>query len=117
MSLFAVIKTGGKQYKVSEGAILSVEKLDETQRFFDKNQDGQAQDKISFNEILLLADGEDVKVGRPFVEGAKVEARILEDGKGKKKMVFRYKSKTRRHKKKGHRQPYSKIQITKIIPG
>ena len=98
---FAVIKTGGKQYKVAEGDVLRIEKLK------------VKSEKLEFNEILLVSNGE-VKVGRPFVSGAKVEAKILEEGKGKKKMVFRYKSKTRQHKKKGHRQPYTKIQITKI---
>ena len=98
---FAVIKTGGKQYKVAEGDVLRIEKLK------------VKSEKLEFNEILLVSNGE-VKVGRPFVSGAKVEAKILEEGKGKKKMVFRYKSKTRQHKKKGHRQPYTKVQILKI---
>ena len=69
---------------------------------------------MTFEEVLLVANGE-VKVGVPRVAGAKVEAKIIEDGKGKKKMVFRYKSKTRQSKKKGHRQPYTKVQITKIV--
>lgn len=99
---FAVIKTGGKQYKVAEGDVLSVEKLD---------HEGE---NVTLDQVLLWADGENVKIGRPLVEGAKVEAKILEEGKGKKKMVFRYKAKTRRRKKKGHRQPYTKVQITKI---
>ena len=98
---FAVIKTGGKQYKVAEGDTLTIEKL---------NHDGG---EVVFEQVLLMAN-EEVKVGRPLVSGAKVEARILEEGKGKKKIVFKYKSKTRQHKKKGHRQPYTKVQITKI---
>mgnify|MGYP001558038083 CR=1 FL=1 len=98
---FAVIKTGGKQYKVAEGDTLTIEKL---------NHDGG---EVVFEQVLLMAN-EEVKVGRPLVSGAKVEARILEEGKGKKKKVFKYKSKTRQHKKKGHRQPYTKVQITKI---
>ena len=98
---FAVIKTGGKQYKVSEGDVLMVEKL------------GRNDGEVVFEEVLLVVNGE-VKVGKPIVSGAKVTAKILEEGKGKKKMVFRYKSKTRQHKKKGHRQPFTKIQITKI---
>lgn len=100
---FAVIKTGGKQYKVQEGDILSVEKLEST--------DGN----ITFEDVFLVVNGDDVKVGKPKVAGAKVEAKVLEEGKGKKKMVFKYKSKTRQHKKKGHRQPYTKVQITKIV--
>ena len=99
--MFAVIKTGGKQYKVAEGDILRVEKLE--------SKDGN----LVFDNVLLVVNGE-VKLGKPVVSGAKVTAKVLEDGKGEKKMVFRYKSKTRQHKKKGHRQPYTKIQITKI---
>jgi|SRR3989338_1704203 len=99
--MFAVIKTGGKQYKVAEGDVLRVEKLE---------TDGQ---EVVFDKVLLVVNGE-VKVGKPVVSGAKVSAKVLEEGKGDKKMVFRYKSKTRQHKKKGHRQPYTKIQITKI---
>ena len=101
MSTFAVIKTGGKQYKVAEGDTLTIEKL---------NHDSG---EVVFEEVLLVVNGE-VKVGKPTVSGAKVTAKVIEDGKGKKKMVFRYKSKTRQHKKKGHRQPYTKVQITKI---
>lgn len=100
--MFAVIKTGGKQYKVQEGDTLSVEKLEHT------------TDKVTFDQVLLLADDKDVKVGKPLVSGAKVEAKVLEEGKGEKKIVFRYKAKTRRRKKKGHRQLYTKVQITKI---
>ena len=98
---FAVIKTGGKQYKVAEGDVLRVEKLE--------SKDGQ----IVFDNVLLVVNGE-VRLGKPVVSGAKVSAKVLEEGKGDKKMVFRYKSKTRQHKKKGHRQPYTKIEITKI---
>ncbi|MBI2674636.1 MAG: 50S ribosomal protein L21 [Candidatus Yanofskybacteria bacterium] len=103
MPAFAVIKTGGKQYKVAEGDVLNVEWL--------KTKDESRE--VVFEEVLLVAGGE-VKVGKPIVSGAKVTAKVLEEGKGKKKMVFRYKSKTRQHKKKGHRQPYTKVQITKI---
>lgn len=99
---FAVIKTGGKQYKVAEGDILSVEKIEHN------------GENIIFEQVLLIANGKEINVGKPMVLGAKVEAKVLEDGKGKKKMVFRFKSKTRYKKKKGHRQPYTKVQITKI---
>ncbi len=101
---FAVIKTGGKQYKVQEGDVLSVEKL------------GLASDSnVTFEDVLLVVSGDEVKVGKPKVVGARVEAKVLEEGKGKKKIVFKYKSKTRQHKKKGHRQPYTKVQIVKIL--
>ena len=101
--MFAVIKTGGKQYKVAEGDILTVEKLAT-----------QSGGEVVFEKVLLVVNGE-VKIGKPHIESAKVFAKILEEGKGKKKMVFRFKSKTRQHKKKGHRQPFTKVQITKII--
>src|SRR3989344_293591 len=103
---FAVIKTGGKQYKVAEGDTLMIEKLEH------EGLPAQAGDSVAFDDVLLVVNGE-VKVGKPTVPRAKVTANVLEDGKGKKKMVFRYKSKTRQHKKKGHRQPFTKIQITK----
>ena len=101
--MFAVIKTGGKQYKVAEGDVLMVEKLP---------VDG---DTVTFEEVLLMVDGDNITLGKPMISGARVGAKILEaEGKGEKKMVYRYKAKTRQHKKKGHRQPYTKIQITKI---
>ncbi len=103
--MFAVIKTGGKQYKVAEGDVLRVEKLDPPAGGKDGN--------VVFDDVLLVVNGE-VKLGKPVVSGAKVSAKILEEGRGEKKMVFKFKSKTRQHKKKGHRQPYTKIQITKI---
>lgn len=110
MTQFAVIKTGGKQYRVAEGDVLTVEKLAPS------TGSGQApiESEIIFEEVLLIVNGE-VKIGRPFVAGAKVFAKVIGNGKAKKKMVFRYKSKTRQHKKKGHRQPYTKIQIAKIV--
>jgi len=100
--MFAIIKTGGKQYKVAEGDVVSIEKH--------ASEDG----KIVFDDVLLTVDGDSIKVGTPFVSGASVAAKVLEEGKGKKKMVFRYKSKTRQRKKKGHRQLFTKIEITKI---
>ena len=101
--MFAIIKTGGKQYKVAEGDVLMIEKLDVT------------GDSVTFDEVLLLSDGDSVTVGKPMVTGAKVGAKVLiAEGKDKKKMVFKYKSKTRHRKKKGHRQPFTKVQITKI---
>ena len=99
--MFAVIKTGGKQYKVAEGDVLRVEKLE--------SKDGN----VVFEDVLLVVNGE-VKLGKPIVSGAKVSAKVLEEGKGEKKMVFKFKSKTRQHKKKGHRQPFTKVQILKI---
>lgn len=102
--MFAVIKTGGKQYKVKEGEILKIEKIV-----------GAAGDKIDF-EVLLLADeeGKDVKVGKPIVSGAKVSAEILEQGRARKVNVIKYKPKVRYRRKAGHRQMYTKVKIASV---
>ena len=101
--MFAIVRINGSQYKVAEGDILSIEKI------------GQAEGDFTFDEVLLVANDKDVKVGKPRVSGAKVTAKIIAEGKAKKKMVFKFKSKTRQHKKKGHRQPFTQVQITKIL--
>lgn len=101
---FAVIKTGGKQYLVRAGDVLTVERL--------PVETGE----ISFDQVLLLADGTSATIGRPLIEGAAVKATVLEVGKGEKKMVFRYKNKIRYKKKKGHRQPFTKVRIDSIAP-
>lgn len=104
MNMFAVIQTGGKQYKVKEGQMLKIEKVP-----------GESGKHISFDAILLVASDDDsVVVGRPYVEGASVKAEVVAQGKDKKKIVFRYHSKTRYRKKKGHRQPFTEVKITKI---
>jgi large subunit ribosomal protein L21 len=105
MSKLAVIKTGGKQYLVREGAKLKVEKLL-----------GEVNATIKFNEILMLADEKTmaVEVGKPMIKGAEVSAKIIEQGRAKKIRVVHYKPKTRQHKVYGHRQPFTKIQIEKI---
>lgn len=102
MATIAVIKTGGKQYKVSEGDVLTVERLE------------HESEKITFDEVLLVSSGTEAKIGQPLVQGAKVDAEVIDEGLGKKKMVFRYKNKTRYKKKKGHRQPFTKVKITAI---
>ena len=99
----AVIVTGGKQYTVSEGDVLFVEKLGV-----------EAEETVKFDEVLAVLDGENSKIGAPVVEGACVEAKALKNGKGKKITVFKYKSKKNEKKKIGHRQPYTKVEITKI---
>jgi large subunit ribosomal protein L21 len=101
---FAVIQTGGKQYKVSAGDILSVEKI----------SGYKEGDKIVFDKVLLTDDGATTKVGAPYVPGAKVSATIVEEGKGKKKLVVKYRAKSRYFKKNGHRQPFMKVQIESI---
>ncbi|MEK7114530.1 MAG: 50S ribosomal protein L21 [Patescibacteria group bacterium] len=100
---FAVIQTGGKQYKISLGQKIKIEKLNANE--------GEG---FVFEKVLLLADGEDVKIGSPYIEGAKVEAKILKQGKSRKKIVFKYHSKTRYRKKKGHRQQYTEAEITGV---
>lgn len=101
--MFAVIKTGGKQYKVAEGAKLKIEKLE-------KNPG----DVFNFEEVLAIIKGEDIKIGKPLLAGAKVEAKVLDNGRTDKVIVFKYHSKTRQRKKKTHRQNYSHVQIVKI---
>ena len=99
----AIIVTGGKQYNVSEGDTLFIEKLDVN-----------AGDSVVFDQVLAIVDGENTKFGTPVVEGAKVDATIVKNGKGKKIDIIRYKSKTNEKKHIGHRQPYTKVEITKI---
>jgi large subunit ribosomal protein L21 len=99
---FAVIKTGGKQYIVRKGDIMTVEKLE---------HDGK---KIVFDQVLLVASEKKAIIGQPFIEKATVTAEVLGDGRDEKKLVFRYKAKTRSKKKKGHRQPHTKIRILSI---
>ena len=101
--MFAIITTGGKQYIVSPDQKLSIEKLD-----------GEAGEKITFSDVLFVSDDKENKVGTPTVEGATVEAEIIEQGREKKKIVFKYHNKTRQHKKKGHRQPYTQVMIKAI---
>jgi large subunit ribosomal protein L21 len=100
---FAVIETGGKQYKVSAGQKLKVEKLG-----------ADARASFVFDKILLRADGEKVEIGVPYVENAKVEAKVVRQARDRKKIVFKYHSKTRQHKKKGHRQHFTEVVIEKI---
>ena len=101
--MYAIIKTGGKQYKASEGDVLVIEKLDA--------EEGAS---VTFNEVLLVVDGEEIKLGRPFVEGAKVTATVETNGKGPKIHIFKYKSKNNYRRRQGHRQPFSKVKIDKI---
>ena len=99
----AVIVTGGKQYTVAEGDVLFIEKLN-----------AEAEAVVKFEEVLAVLDGENSKIGAPVVEGAAVEAKVVKNGKGKKIHVLKYKPKKGEKKKIGHRQPYTKVEITKI---
>ena len=101
--MFAVIQTGGKQYKVIEQDIIFVEKLDVNEG-----------DEIVFDSVMALSNDNGFKVGAPTVQGAKVTAKVLKNGKGKKIYVIKYKAKKNEKKKIGHRQPYTKVQILSI---
>ncbi len=101
---FAIIKTGGKQYKVSEGDVLSIEKLAESPK----------GNKVTFSEVLLVDRDGDVKIGAPMVAGAKVTAEVVDEGLGKKVSVIHYKAKVRHKKISGHRQPFTKVKIESI---
>jgi len=100
--MYAVIKTGGKQYRVSEGQILRVEKLD-----------GNAGDAVTFKEVLLVG-GESTKIGRPTVAGAQVSAQIVAQDRAKKVVIFKFRRRKNYRRKNGHRQPYTELKITGI---
>ena len=101
--MYAVFKTGGKQYRVSEGETLKIEKLEV-----------ELGKKITFNEVLMIADGENVQVGSPLVEKATVEAKVISQGKGKKVNILKFKRRKHSMKQQGHRQLFTEIQIGKI---
>ena len=101
--MFAIIETGGKQYKVNEGDIIFIEKLDVAEG-----------ETVTFDRVMAVSAGEAVKFGTPVIEGAKVTANVLKNGKAKKIYVMKYKPKKNEKKKIGHRQPYTKVQITTI---
>ena len=102
--IFAVIKTGGKQYKIKDGQEIAIEKIE-----------GKEGDKIIFSEVLLIAADNDIKLGTPFIKDAKVEGNIVSQEKGKKVIVFKMKAKKRYRRTAGHRQEISKVKIVKII--
>lgn len=99
--MYAVFKTGGKQYRVTEGQVLSVEKL-------------EATGEVSFDEVLLVANGEDIKVGTPVVAGAKVVAQVVEQYRGEKVRILKFRRRKHSMKQAGHRQYLTKIKITSI---
>lgn len=102
--VYAVFTTGGKQYKVQEGDVIYVEKLNT-----------EAGEKVSFDTVLAVQNDDGIKVGAPYVDGAKIEASVIKNDKAKKITIIKYKSKKNEKKKMGHRQPYSKIQIEKVV--
>jgi len=101
--MYAIIKTGGKQYRVSEGEAVQVEKLN-----------AEVGAEVTFDEVLTVVNDADVKIGAPVVEGAKVTAKVVEHGKADKIFVFKYKAKVNYRKRQGHRQPFTTVEITKI---
>ena len=101
--MYAIIETGGKQYKVETGDVLFIEKLDAAE-----------ESSVTFDKIIVLHNDKALRVGAPYVKGASVEARVLKSGKGRKLTVFTYRPKKGSKRKMGHRQPYTKVQIEAI---
>lgn len=101
--MYAVIATGGKQYRVSEGDVVFVEKLT-----------GEVDEEIVFTNVLTVVQDGEVKIGAPYLDGAKVTGKVVKQGKDKKILIFKYKSKANYRRKQGHRQPYTKVAIEKI---
>ena len=101
--MYAVIQTGGKQYRVQPGETVQVEKLD-----------AEVGKTVEFNEVLMVADGENVRLGTPHVAGAKVVAEVVDQGRDTKILVYKYRRRKAWHKKQGHRQPFTALKVTEI---
>ena len=101
--MYAIIESCGKQYKVSEGDVVFFEKLD--------TEEGK---KVTFSNVVLVSDDKKVEIGAPYVKGVKVEGKVVAHGKGKKILVYKYKAKKNYRRTQGHRQPFTKVEITKI---
>lgn len=106
MKEFAIIQTGGKQYLVEEGATVKIEKL---------KGDHKVGDSVMFNDVLLVDNGQDTTIGDPFIKGAKVSAEVTKISRAKKVVVIKYKAKSNYFKKRGHRQPFFEVKITKLV--
>ena len=104
--MYAVIATGGKQYRVSEGAVLRVEKLD-----------AEEGANVEFDRVLLVGDGDNVSVGKPFLEGGKVQATVMSQGKARKVEIVKFRRRQNYRRTKGHRQNFTQIKITGIVAG
>ena len=104
--MYAIIESCGKQYKVAEGDVVFFEKLDV--------EEGK---KVTFDKVVLVSDDKKVEVGAPYVKGIKVEGKVVENGKAKKILVYKYKAKKNYRRTQGHRQPFTKVEITKISAG
>ena len=101
--MHAIIETGGKQYKVAEGDVIYIEKLE-----------NEAGETVTFDKVLAVLDGDNATFGTPTVAGASVDATVVKNGKGKKVLVFKYKPKKNERKRQGHRQPYTKVEIKAV---
>ena len=101
--MYAIIESCGKQYKVAEGDVVFFEKLD-----------AKEGEKVTFDKVILVSNEGNVEIGNPYVKGVKVEGKVVSHGKGKKIIVFKYKAKKNYRRKQGHRQPYTKIEITSV---
>ena len=104
--MYAIIETGGKQYKVREGDVIFVEKLG-----------ADAGTAWTFDKVLSVVNGEEASFGEPYIKGASVSAEVINDGKGKKVIVYKFKAKKNYHRKKGHRQPFTRLKIGTITAG
>lgn len=104
--MYAVIETGGKQYRVQEGDVIVIEKLAK-----------EAGEAVEFDKVLVLGEGAEIQVGTPCIEGAKIFGTVVENGKGKKVIIYKYKSKKDYRKKQGHRQPYTMVEIASLTGG
>lgn len=102
--MYAIVETGGKQYRVSQGDVVRLEKL--------TAQEGEV---VELDKVLLVSDGNEVKVGNPYVEGAKVSVKVQKQGRGRKVIVFKYKPKKNYRRKHGHRQPYTEVVVENIV--
>lgn len=102
--MYAVIATGGKQYKVTQGDILKIEKLAEA----------EAGKSVNFEQVLMVADGDKIKLGKPYLDGAKVSAEVVSEGRGKKVEILKFKRRKQHMKKQGHRQAFTEVKITDI---
>ncbi|MDI9481007.1 MAG: 50S ribosomal protein L21 [Syntrophomonadaceae bacterium] len=101
--MYAIIQTGGKQYKVTEGSVLKIEKMN-----------AEPGDRLTLDQVLMVSDDNEVRIGNPLVANAQVIATVLEQGRDKKVVVFKYKRRKNYRRKQGHRQPYTKIKVEKI---
>ena len=104
--MYAVIATGGKQYRVSEGAVLRVEKLD-----------AEEGAEVEFDQVLLVGDGDKVSVGKPYIEGGKVQATVMTQGKARKVEIVKFRRRKNYRRTKGHRQQFTQVKITGIVGG